>query len=362
MYSLYRDFSDQKISLAYFGVFSDKITNLLIDLSESYVSKTEHLSKLSKKASFLIAESFQNIIKHGIIEKDNVSEIQYSKDFFQISILEDRVVISSANVIKNENVETLNKNIELINSLSSEELKNLKQKILQNGIMTEKGGASLGLIEMVRKSGLPLQKHFIPIKENFSLVILVLEIPVSNKTIENKIEIKTIEQLYFKLVDDDILMLYKGDFSSEANSSLIEMLNNNFLKNNQIDPSKVKNIVTIIEVMQNASKHGKSIEGYKEGIFTLSIINNELFIECCNFVKHENYEDLKNMLKSIKESSLDEIDKMYKMKLANSYLSDDDNGGLGILEIARFTKNTFIYSFVETPDNEIFYSIKIKTV
>jgi len=53
---------------------------------------------------------------------------------------------------------------------------------------------------------------------------------------------------------------------------------------------------------------------------------------------------------------------MYKKKLATSYLSDDDNGGLGILEIARFTKNTFTYSFVETPDNEIFYSLKLKTV
>lgn len=206
MYSLYKFFSDQKISLAYLGVFTDEITNLLVNLSESYVSKTERFSKLSKKVSFVIAESFQNIIRHSIIEKDNVFEIQYSKDFFQIAILDDSIVISSANVILNENVDSLNKNIELINSLSSEELKTLKLGTLQNGIMTDKGGAGLGLIEMVRKSGLPLQKHFIPIKDGFSLVILVIEIPIGKELKESKVNVNAIISLYSKLVDDGILM------------------------------------------------------------------------------------------------------------------------------------------------------------
>ncbi len=80
MYSLYKTFTKEKISLAYFGVFNDDITSMLIDLSETYVSKTEYLSKLSKKASFLIAESFQNLIRHGIIEKELISEIQYNRE------------------------------------------------------------------------------------------------------------------------------------------------------------------------------------------------------------------------------------------------------------------------------------------
>ncbi len=362
MYSLYKDFTNEIISLAYFGVFNDKITTMLIDLCESSVSKTEHLSKLSRKASFLIAESFQNIIRHGIMEKENISVIQYSKDFFQISILEDRLVISSANVIENKNIDELTKNINYINSLDSNELREYKRELLVKGTISEKGGAGLGLIEMVRKSGLPMQKHFISLTEGYSLVILNLEVPILKNLKEHKVDIPGIERLYKKLVEKGILMLYKGDFSSTSNSYLIEILNNNFQKDDEISSDKAKNIGAIIKVMQNVPKHGKGIAGYKEGIFALSIINGELYIECSNFVKKEDYEILKNNLKTIKSYSLDEIEKLYIQKSANSNLSDDNNGFLGFLEIAKFTKNTFTYSFIETPENEIFYTIKIKTV
>jgi len=362
MYNLYNAFTDVKISLAYFGIFSDEITNSLIDLSESCISKTEQLNKLSKKASFLIAESFQNVIRHGIIEKDKVEEIQYSKDFFQISILDDRIVISSANVIFDDHIHKLNENIELINSLDEKELKSLQKEVLEHGTMSEKGGASLGLIEMVRKSGLPLQKQFLPLKDGLSLVILVSEVPIDKTVKTHKVDIQTIKELYTYLVDKNMLMLYKGNFSNESNSSLIEMLNNNFLKDKKIAQDKIKNIVTIIEVMQNVSKHGKEINGYKEGIFSLSNYNGEFYIECSNFIKQESYEDLNIMLDKIKSSSMDEIEAMYMKKLAKSHLSSESKTGLGLLEVARFSNNSFTCTFEETPEKEIFYTIKIKTV
>ncbi len=114
--------------------------------------------------------------------------------------------------------------------------------------------------------------------------------------------------------------------------------------------------------MQNVSKHGKLINGLKEGMFAIKELNGELFIECSNFVNKEDYDSLKLKFKKIKSCSKEQLDKMYKEKMANSYLSDDDNGGLGLLEIARFTNNTFSYYFVEISENDIFYSIKIKTI
>ncbi len=362
MYSLYKDFTNEKLSLAYFGVFNDQITKMLIDLCADSVSKTKHLSKLSRKASFLVAESFQNIIKHGIIEKDNISVIQYSKDFFQISILEDRVVISSANVIEDSNVDKLNKNIDYINSLNSDELRNYKKERLVKGTLSEKGGAGLGLIEMVRKSGLPLKKHFISLTEGYSLVILNIEVPILNDLGEHKVDIDRIGKLYKRLVEDGILMIYKGDFSSTSNSYLIDMLNNNFIKDNKISSNNIKKIIAIIEVLQNVSKHGKKIDGSIKGIFALSLIDNDLYIECGNFVKREDYNELKKNLETIKSGSIDDIEKMYAEKMAVLYMSDNDNAGIGMLEIARFTKNTFTYSFIETPEKEIFYTMKIKTV
>ena len=362
MFDFYKDFSEEKISLTYLGIFNDKITDMLIELSEEYTSKKENLKKISKKTSFLIAESFQNVIRHGVTSKISYNDKNETKDFFQISVFEDRLLISSVNLIENRFVEKFEQEIEQINSLDQNQLKDFHLKLLENNQMSDKGGAGLGIIEMVRKSGLPLKKKFVPVSKDISLAILSLEV-INNK--ENKspvFNIENIEKLYKKLSEKNILMIYKGDFSSSSNSSILEMLNNNFLKNEMIDPANIKNIVSIIEVMQNVSKHGKKINGNSEGIFSISGKESDLFIECGNFVKKQDYQNLISLLNKIKNSTPEELEKLYKEKLSDSHLSDDDNGGLGLIEIARFTKNKFEYHFAQTPENEIFYTIKIKTV
>ena len=343
------------------GMFSDKITTMLIDLSDNYITNAKHLNKMTFKVSFLIAECFQNVIRHGIIERENTSEVIDHKDFFQINILDDRIVLSSANLIEQRNVQFLDEKIDHLNSLDSNELKSLYMEVLDKARFSSKGGASLGLIEMVRKSGLPLKKHFIPVTENYSLVFLSLEVPLGKSTTENKIGIDEVEKAYRSLIENKILILYKGDFSKESISYLIDMLHNNFVGEKDFTSGKIKNIISIIEVMQNVSIHGKAINNYKEGIFTLSEINGEIYIECSNFISLSDYEPFKRYIESIKASRIIEIEKLYKEKLSKTERSEQTNNGLGLLEIARFTKNMFFCSFTEIPGNEIFYSIKIKT-
>ena len=363
MYSLYKEFKNERVLLAYFGVFSNRITRMLVELSESYLLKEKHLKKgISKRASFLLIESFQNIIKHGLIEKDPISDLQYNKDFFQIKIMKDRIVFSSANVLLDREVDELKDKIIHINSLDRSELREFRNEILANSELSEKGGAGIGLIEMVRKTGLPLLHKIVQLKIGYSLLFLSLELPTNEALFEHKVDIDQIEGIYKKLVEDDILILYKGDFSDSSNNKLIGMLENNFLKNGKMESDKVKNIVMIIELMQNISKHGKTIDGRKEGLFVLYIKNEDLFIECNNFINIDEYESLKERLKNIKSFSKEELGVKYREKLRNSYLSDAGAGGLGLYEIARFSNNTFTYNFVETKDNEIYYSIKVKTV
>jgi hypothetical protein len=214
---------------------------------------------------------------------------------------------------------------------------------------------------MVRKSGLPVKKQFIPQTSGYKVLLLGLEIPMGKDLKTHKTDINSTGKFYRQMIDNGILILYKGDFSRSSNSNIIQMLNNNFLKDGEIDPSKLKNIVAIIEVLQNVSIHGRSINNTKEGIFAIRNIDGKLFIECGNFVKHDNYQDLKKILNSIKACSSDELEKLYKQKLSASHLSEKHSAGLGLVEIARFTKNTFSYNLEETPDNKLFFSIKFKT-
>jgi anti-sigma regulatory factor (Ser/Thr protein kinase) len=362
MQRLMRNINDEKTSLTYFGVFNDRITAMLIDLAEEFVSKQKGLNKLSKRTSFLIAESFQNVVRHGLVEKSKESGLISAKDFYQISVLTDRIVISSANLIKKSDARELEQFIDNVNALSADELKTLKRKLLKTSEMSAKGGAGLGIIEMVRKSGLPLKQNFIPLSDNFSLVVLSLEAITDKHVKEHKISIQQIEETYKTLADENIILLYSGDFSSSSNSSIIEMLNTNFLKGDEIDPARLRNIVAIIEVMQNVSKHGKKIEGYKKGIFALSIRDDDYYIECSNYIGRQDHKKLRAILGKIKLSDMAEIEKMYKEKLANSYLSGEQEGGLGMLEIARFSNNEFTYNFTDSLENETVFTIKFKTM
>jgi hypothetical protein len=362
MYTLYKELSEERIFLAYFGLFKDDITDLMIGLGEDYLRKQDELKKLSRRASFLIVESFQNVVRHSVEKKETILGSGSRNDFFQISVLQDRIVISSVNVIKNSDAGKLDEFIDRLNSLSESELKELKNSTFLNAEMSEKGGAGLGIIEMVRKSGLPLKKEFIPLKQGLSLIVLGLELINSKKEKQHKVPIEHIKDIYKNLSEQNIVMLYKGDFSSESVTGIIEMLNNNFMKNGDTDAGQIKNIVSIIEVLQNVSRHGKVINGQKEGLFSLKNIEGDLFIECGNFIKQEDYPEFKAFLENMQSLEPDAFKKYYRKKLINSDKTEGQSAGLGLLEIAKYTQNAFKYKFTETPEGEIFFSITIKTI
>lgn len=362
MYKLYKTLENEQISLTYFGVFSDEITLVLINLFESYIFDKKQFKKVAKKAPVLITESFQNIIRHGILEEDRVPEIKNSKDFFQISIVADRIIITSANVVSKQGILKIEKDIEHLNALDSKELKQYYRDKLDLGLMSTKGGAGLGFIQMIRKSGLPLKKKTLPLSDEYSLFLLSIELPINENVGAYDFDLNLVHEFYDKYIENDILLSYKGAFSIKSNSNLIEMLDNNLLHESMVDPNNVKKLVLTIELIQNASKHGKVIDGLVEGLFTIRNIKNELYVECSNFVNKNDHDFLLQALTKIKEYSADEINVLYKEQLAKSYLLDDDNGGLGLYEIARLTQNEFTFNFEKVSDDTFFYTLKLKAV
>jgi hypothetical protein len=62
--------------------------------------------------------------------------------------------------------------LENINSLGKEELNDLYKKQIKEGRLSDKGGAGLGFIDIVRKTGKKLEYHFLPIDPNTSFFLL----------------------------------------------------------------------------------------------------------------------------------------------------------------------------------------------
>ncbi|MGB0424839.1 MAG: SiaB family protein kinase, partial [Flavobacteriales bacterium] len=157
--TIYQTSEKDQLSFSYRGPFHESLTERIVDISENTVADQLGLKKINRKVSFLLVECFQNIIKHG--EKINPDEIElHDEGMFSFRNNGDSYVINSINIVRNEEVEALKDTVDLVNSKSKEELKELyKQQLVENEI-SDKGGAGLGLIEIARKSGNKLLYEF----------------------------------------------------------------------------------------------------------------------------------------------------------------------------------------------------------
>jgi len=74
-------------------------------------------------------------------------------------------------------VERLKKNLEHINGLDKDGLKELYKEIIKNTTISEKGGAGLGFVDMARKSGGKLQFEFPEMNADYCFFCLKVNVP-----------------------------------------------------------------------------------------------------------------------------------------------------------------------------------------
>ncbi|MFI5203702.1 MAG: SiaB family protein kinase [Flavobacteriales bacterium] len=352
MKTLHDHLKNDKICLAYLGSFDDAITDKLIGISEFYLANRSEMGKLKNKVSFLIAECFQNIIRHGEVRRSHGS------DFFQVNILDDRTVLASCNLVAEQLVEEIEKKLIKVNSLDADGLKKLYKEIMSNEDFSDKGGAGLGLIEMARKSGLPLKYAFKDMGDGYKRFFLALEI-ISKEGSTEKINMSDIENFHASLANDKIMMLYKGDLSRDIIIPLVEMVQNNLPEMENTTGKEKRSIITLIESLQNVSKHGKSVNGVNEGIFTFRRSASSYVINIGNLIDAKEYPTLNNTLNSLKNMSAADLKELYKKRLMETEITEKGNCGLGLLEIARNSSGNFQHSFTKSSENDFFYAINI---
>ena len=150
---------DSKIVMSHFGSFSQDLVSSISDRTESVLlSKGINRIKIKRIFSILI-EGMQNIRIHG--RKDKINN---QVGLVILSENKDCINISFANVITFEDFEKIEKYIKEINDFSEDELKSRYLEILNNGFLSEKNGAGLGLLTMRIKSGNLLDYGFYALK------------------------------------------------------------------------------------------------------------------------------------------------------------------------------------------------------
>ena len=106
----FQEFSKDNFALLYDGTINDDITDKIIALSEYNITHNKELKKSKNRVSFLMAECFQNIIRHG--EKMHVDEVRIGEPgFFLTRNLKNAFFITSGNIIKNHKIKRFSREV-----------------------------------------------------------------------------------------------------------------------------------------------------------------------------------------------------------------------------------------------------------
>lgn len=356
-YHFFKKLQEDQFSLIYTGEFDDELTATLLRINENYV---EDPPSLKKKLSFLIVECFQNILRHAekpaIINKTN-----NKPSMFMIRSVGNVFYITSTNLIDNTKKEELFQKLKNFNKLTKEELKEVYINALTNNEFTSKGGGGLGLIEMARKSDYPLQYAFDFINFYFSNFFIQVSIAANNSDKEDitSLNVQSNVELYKELIEEDILLIRKGDFSQESILPLLKLVETGMQGKQKSPAISKKMFYVMVELLQNISKHGNRSQEEQEGIFIISLKNNRYTIHTGNYIDNQNVESLKKHLDTLTAMNQNELIEIYKNNLINKETGIKGSAGVGLIDISKYSSEKLKYSFKPITETTSFYSLSI---
>lgn len=173
LFALYDDLDKNKVVLSYSGELTQEMMGSLMHTVELDLLENETNKKVKKKVFNVLVESLQNLFHHA----SSMNRSETPKGVVVLVSQPKYYAILTGNHIHPDQSEKLKSRIELVNGMTKEELKAEYQKVLQNGTMSDKGGAGLGIIDLARRTGEQIDYKFV--EENSDRTFFSLKVKVA---------------------------------------------------------------------------------------------------------------------------------------------------------------------------------------
>ncbi len=352
-FDLYRGMQENRLEYIYRGPFSDKVVENLMLLAESNLREDPTALSTKKKLYFLMVESLQNITRH---QHEEESEVASEKSgLFIIRKVWKRYFLTTGNLIHEGEIEGLKDHIDKINSLSTQELKSQYRKVLDEGKISPKGGAGLGLIGMARKSGNKLDYSFKQVDDQhwyFYLNMALDDIhpeedeeemhPVSGTYFDN------ISSIHDMLNTENVLLNYCGSFQIDSYGNIKEIIGS------QVPDTylALRLQTVILELVQNISLHGSNLDkkkGKPSGILVFSIKDGKYRIATGNFIENDKV--------SYFEDEIEKSCRVFNILTSDSEEQTPRLNGQSFMKIQMASKNCLDWEV--QPINEEFSFVTI---
>jgi len=356
LFNFYRELERDRLSLIFNGEVTDEITDGIIRITDYNVNNMEELAKMRKRVSFILLECFQNLVRHGNPQKESK---EHPSALFATRLVDGSNYVSSINLIDVAEIDRLREKLTLVNTLEKDKLKALYLEVLDNKEISTKGGAGLGLIEIARRTGRPLGFDFESLDENLSNFYLSIKL-TGNEVEDNggaEESIRFTKEFDKTVKESDILMIYKGDFGKDSIMPIIQIIEERIKADE--DPTNKGFFLILVELLQNVSRHSLDTV-QRDGIFSISNDSSGYTIAVGNVVDGETRDELIRRIDELNAMELDELKQLYKKTLRDGSFSDKGGAGLGLIEIARKSRDKLSYSFDELSPGKFFFTFNVK--
>ncbi|MFC2090665.1 SiaB family protein kinase [Bacteroidota bacterium] len=358
----YRKIHLDDLTLAYSGNFSDSMTEKIIELSESYLESHEKLSKLKKRTSFLVAESFQNVVRHSIKLTEDADEDGLNETFL-LRFYDNKCFIASENLIENKYISVVESQLEQIRNLDTAKLKELYKAILSEGSFSEKGGAGLGLVEMARKTGNKLMHAFEPKSHGKSLFYLMLVLENREdweKVSDYTADFEKIMSIIKNVQLDNMYLLYKGDYEKDILDRIEQILERNLDFQDEALSSKVRLYHAALITMNKIGEYSHDPDEGTDGMLFFGKDEKGYLINATFPLSSHKKEGLNKILSRIKAMSKEELDQRYNELIKEQNETGSHSVDLSFIQLARIV-TSWGYE-IENPEgirDELIYQVHI---
>ncbi len=349
---MFHNIQQTDIEYIYRGKITPETVASTLDLAKYNLEKTVEVIPIRHRVYFIMGEGLQNITKH----QDPADEDKLIENSLIIISKNSGIYrITTANLIRNQNIDDLKEKLNRINELTLSELRQLARDIRKNTVLDDNSNANIGLVEIAKRSGSELLYKFNKINDEFSYFYLSILISIDTLTKRESLLRQDNQYLDHILDFHEFLnkinskLIFKGDFSQENIVALLEMLKH------QIPESttsiKVNNIM--IEMLQNIEKHGDNlhnIKDWKPGFFMINFLNEKFYLTSANYILNSKIDHLKHKLVSLNNMTKEELSKIYRKILLEMDSITAQKTGLGFIDMRRRSNNKFKFTFLPVDD------------
>ena len=175
--------------------------------------------------------------------------------------------------------------------------------------------------------------------------------------------------LYNKIYNENVLLMYKGAITFDLVTSVIETLDRKV--NMTESDKKVQKLFysAAVECVHNLYHHMDEVKGHfneisehdaKSGLITVIAKEKYYNIITGNFIPTKNTYDLKDKIEEVNNTDKNGLRTLYKETLSNGEFSEKGTAGLGLIQLARKTGERLNYKFDKVNSEYSYFTFQIK--